>query len=71
VAEMKYNTTIATATIELLPELSMNDLGEFIQNNKALKTLNLKSRERVSSVIPYPVSLEQSTVLSRASKLHI
>jgi hypothetical protein len=45
------------ATIELRA-LSMNDLCEFIQNNKALKNLTLSSR--------VPVSPEDSSLLSRA-----
>jgi hypothetical protein len=61
--EMKYNTTIATATIEL-PGLSMNDLGEFIQNNKALKSLTLSSGMTESS--REPLSREDSSLLSRA-----
>jgi hypothetical protein len=36
----------------------MNDLSEFVQNNKALKFLSLNS-------VQQPVSLEQSTALSR------
>jgi hypothetical protein len=57
VAEMKYNATIVTASFELTG-LSMNDLDYFIRNNKALMTLVLFSRERVS--------LEHSTILSEA-----
>jgi hypothetical protein len=59
-AEVKYNTTIESASFEL-PGLSMNDLSEFLENNKALKNLYLSSHE--------PVSLEKSAVLSRAIRI--
>jgi hypothetical protein len=56
-AEVKQNTTIETAYLNLTG-VSMNDLIYFIQNNTALTDLWLSSEE--------PVSLEQSTALSRA-----
>jgi hypothetical protein len=57
VSEVKHNNSIVVAKIELTG-LSINDLGYFITNNKALKTLLLASREQVSSV--------QSAILSEA-----
>lgn len=56
-AEVKHNKFIVAAELNLTG-LSMDDLSEFIINNKALKTLRLGSDE--------PVSLQQSTVLSGA-----
>jgi hypothetical protein len=56
-AEVKHNTTIETAFLNFTV-LPMNDLGDFIINNKALNHLWLGSQEAVS--------LEQSTILSRA-----
>jgi hypothetical protein len=55
--EVKYSATIVCEYLNLAG-LSMNDLRYFIQNNKSLKHLWLGSKE--------PVSLEQSTALSRA-----
>jgi hypothetical protein len=56
-SEVKHNKSIVEAVIEL-DGVSMDDLSEFIQYNQDLKRLMLNSSE--------PVSLEQSTVLSRA-----
>jgi hypothetical protein len=57
-AEAKHNTCIKSALLDLTAGASMDDFGEFIKNNEALKYL-----EFVSAV---PASLEQCTVLSRA-----
>lgn len=57
VAGVKHNKSIVVAKIELTG-LSINDLSYFILNNKALKTLVLASRERVT--------LMQSAILSEA-----
>jgi hypothetical protein len=57
-AEVKHNKSIVDADLDLTVGATISDLSELIQNNKALKDLRLESEE--------PVSLEQSTVLSRA-----
>lgn len=55
--EVKHNKSIVYADLHLRWAW-VNDLSEFIVTNKALKRLHLSSHE--------PVSLEQSTALSRA-----
>lgn len=59
-AEVKHNKSIKSATVELTG-LLMDDLSYFILNNEALKRLELLSEDLVS--------LEQSTVLSRAIRI--
>jgi hypothetical protein len=57
IARVKHNTSIMDAHLNLMGA-STDDISEFIQNNNALKNLLLQFEE--------PVSIEQSSVISRA-----